>query len=151
MSGLAVVDDTSFTVELSQPFSQFPLMLGYTAFYPVPEECIADWEPCNEAPIGNGPFKIEGTWEHDQGITVVRNDDFAGETKPAIDGVEFRIYSDPATGYQRSMDAKCPTDGEEVTIRRVVRGSGGAITEVAMRCTRCGHEFTPAAASLYLH
>jgi hypothetical protein len=58
---------------------------------------------------------------------------------------------DPATGYQRSIYAKCPNDGEEVTIRRIVRGSGGAITEVAMRCTRCGHEFTPAPDSLYLH
>ena len=58
---------------------------------------------------------------------------------------------DPATGYQRSMYAKCPNDGEEVTIRRVVHELGGAISEVAMRCTRCGHEFTPAPAALYLH
>ena len=106
MSGLAVVDDTSFTVELAQPFSQFPLMLGYTAFYPVPAECIADWEPCNEAPIGNGPFKMNGTWEHDQGISVVRNDDYAGENMPSLDGVEFRIYSDPATGYLELQDGQ---------------------------------------------
>jgi ABC-type oligopeptide transport system substrate-binding subunit len=106
MSGLAVVDDTTFTVELAQPFSQFPLMLGYTAFYPVPAECIADWEPCNEAPIGNGPFMMDGTWNHDQGISVVAYDGYAGENKPAIDGVEFRIYSDPATGYLELQDGQ---------------------------------------------
>ena len=37
MSGLKVVDDTTFTVELTAPFSQFPLTLGYTAFYPLPK------------------------------------------------------------------------------------------------------------------
>lgn len=57
---------------------------------------------------------------------------------------------DTATGYHRSMYATCPHDGESVPIRRVVRGSGGAITEVTMRCSRCGSEFTPPLSSLYL-
>jgi ABC-type oligopeptide transport system substrate-binding subunit len=104
MSGLQVVDETTFTVELKQPFSQFPLMLGYTAFYPVPSECIADWEPCNESPIGNGPFMMDGSWNHDQGISVVAYDGYGGETKPNIDGVDFVIYSDPATGYLELQD-----------------------------------------------
>ena len=104
MSGLQVVDDLTFTVELAQPFSQFPLMLGYTAFYPVPATCVEDWEACNEAPIGNGPFKMEGSWNHDQGISVVRNEDYAGETKPNIDGIDFIIYADPATGYLELQD-----------------------------------------------
>ena len=58
--------------------------------------------------------------------------------------------ADPATGYQRSMYADCPKDREPVAIRRVVRGSGGAITEVIMRCSRCGSEFTPPPEVLYL-
>jgi len=99
MSGLAVVDDLTFTVQLSQPFSQFPLMLGYTGFYPVPSACITDWQACNEAPIGNGPFKIEGKWDHDQSVKVVKYDDYAGENKPSIDGIDFHIYADPQTGY----------------------------------------------------
>ena len=106
MSGLVVVDETTFTVELAQPFSQFPLMLGYTAFYPVPAECVADWEPCNETPIGNGPFMMEGSWNHDQGISLVRYEDYAGETQPSIDGIEFVIYADPATGYLELQDGQ---------------------------------------------
>jgi len=58
---------------------------------------------------------------------------------------------DPATGYQRTMYAACPNDGELAPIRRVVRGSGGAITQVTMRCLRCGREFTPPAEALTLH
>jgi ABC-type oligopeptide transport system substrate-binding subunit len=106
MSGLEVVDETTFTVELNGPFSQFPLMLGYTAFLPVPAECIADWEPCNETPIGNGPFMIDGSWNHDQGINLVAYDGYAGEQKPNIDGVDFVIYSDPATGYLELKDGQ---------------------------------------------
>jgi hypothetical protein len=58
---------------------------------------------------------------------------------------------DPATGYQRTMYAACPNDGELAPIRRVVRGSRGAITEVTMRCLRCGREFTPPPEALTLH
>ena len=36
-TGLKVVDDTTFTVALNQPESDFPLRLGYSAFYPLPE------------------------------------------------------------------------------------------------------------------
>jgi ABC-type transport system substrate-binding protein len=106
MSGLEVVDDTTFTVTLAQPFSQFPLMLGYTAFFPVPSECIADWDPCNEHPIGNGPFMMDGDWQHDQGISVVRYEDYAGPDTPSIDGINFKIYADPATGYLDLQDGQ---------------------------------------------
>lgn len=58
--------------------------------------------------------------------------------------------ADPATGYHRSLYAKCPNDGEVVPVRRVVRGPGGAITAVTMRCLRCGHEFSPPPSSLFL-
>ncbi len=53
--------------------------------------------PFNEAPIGNGPFMIKpGTkWEHNQGISLVRNDTYFG-TKPSLDGIEFLIF--PAQG-----------------------------------------------------
>src|SRR3954465_729500 len=33
LSGLEVVDDTTFTVTLDAPFAQFPVTLGYSAFY----------------------------------------------------------------------------------------------------------------------
>ena len=57
---------------------------------------------------------------------------------------------DPTTGYHRSLYADCPTDGEPVAIRRVVRGAGGAITQVVMRCSRCGREFAPPPEAIYL-
>src|SRR5918992_432921 len=99
LSGLQVQDDLTFTVELGAQFSEFPITLNYNAFYPLPESFFEDPEAFNEAPVGNGPYMIDGTWEHDVGISVVRYDDYAG-TPGNADAVEFRIYADLATSYR---------------------------------------------------
>lgn len=91
MSGLKVVDDLTFTVELKQPWIGFGQVLGYSAFKPMAQACVDDTEACNEHPIGNGPFKFDGDWRHEEGITLVRNEDYAGE-KPSLEKVEFTIY-----------------------------------------------------------
>jgi ABC-type oligopeptide transport system substrate-binding subunit len=99
MTGLVVVDDTTFTVELGAPFSEFPITVGYNAFYPLPESFHDDPEAFNEAPVGNGPYMIDGSWEHDVGVSTVRFEDYAG-TPGNADAIEFRIYSDPDTAYR---------------------------------------------------
>jgi ABC-type transport system substrate-binding protein len=62
MSGLTVVDDLNFTITLAQAETFFMTRLGYTSFYPLPEAFFADPAAYNEAPIGNGPFMIDGSW-----------------------------------------------------------------------------------------
>jgi oligopeptide transport system substrate-binding protein len=94
MSGLTVVDDLNFTITLGAPESFFMTRLGYTSFYPLPEAFFADPATYNEAPIGNGPFMMDGTWEHDVEIRTVPNPDFAGEDQAQIDGLTFRIYAE---------------------------------------------------------
>jgi oligopeptide transport system substrate-binding protein len=100
MSGLQVVDDRTFTVELGAPFSEFPITVGYNAFYPLPESFFEDSEAFNEAPVGNGPYMMDGVWEHDVGINVVRYEDYAGEDVGNADAVEFRIYANLDTSYR---------------------------------------------------
>ncbi len=58
--------------------------------------------------------------------------------------------ADPTTGYQRSLYATCPKDGQPAAVWRVVRGSHRAITALTMRCPRCGTEFSAPLESLYL-
>jgi ABC-type transport system substrate-binding protein len=99
MSGLKVVDDQTFSVTLSEPFSQFPLTIGYNAFLAVPDSCLEDVEACEQSPIGNGPFMMDGDWRHDEGIDVVRYDDWGAGRTAVADGIEFRIYTDINTGY----------------------------------------------------
>ncbi|BCJ71042.1 peptide ABC transporter substrate-binding protein [Catellatospora sp. IY07-71] len=106
LTGLKKVDDKTFTVTLSAPFSEFKSLLGYTAFYPLPK---AAWESdtaaplvlkkdFEQAPVGNGPFKIKGTWQHDSQVEVEKYDAFAG-TKPHIGGALFKIYQNSDAEY----------------------------------------------------
>jgi oligopeptide transport system substrate-binding protein len=95
-----VVDDTTFTVELSAPQSDFPLRLGYTAFAPLPEVAFEDPEAFGEAPIGNGPYMMDGKWEHDVQIKTVVNPDYTGPAEPANGGVTLRFYQDDSAAYQ---------------------------------------------------
>ncbi|MFI6822353.1 ABC transporter substrate-binding protein [Micromonospora sp. NPDC050187] len=98
LSGLKKVDELTFTVELTEPFSGFPTTIGYPGFSPMAEACIADKDKCNETPIGNGPYKIEGSWQHNVGITVVRSDSWKGDPgKP--DKINYRIFADVDAGY----------------------------------------------------
>lgn len=99
MSGVTAVDDLTLEVTLSEPFSQFPLVISYTAFYPLAQACLDDMAACGEAPIGNGPFMMDGTWEHDQIIRTTRYEDFGGAQPAKIDALTFPIYADPNTGY----------------------------------------------------
>jgi ABC-type transport system substrate-binding protein len=100
MSGLSAPDEQTIEVTLSAPFAQYPVTVGYNAFFPLSEAFLADPEAGKTAaPIGNGPFKADGPFEEDQGITLSRYEDFAGENPANADTLEIRIYSDVNTSY----------------------------------------------------
>lgn len=99
MTGLRAVDDTTFTVRLTDSFSQFPVLLGFQAFYPMPKAAYADIKAYEEAPIGNGPFQMDGRWRHDESIRLKRFAAYKG-TPAFADAVEFRIYSKTSGGYE---------------------------------------------------
>ncbi|RFU23081.1 ABC transporter substrate-binding protein [Geodermatophilus marinus] len=99
MSGLRVIDDRTFEVELTSPYAQWPTTTGYTAFAPLPEAFFEDPEGFGEQPIGNGPFQAEEALVPGQGITLTRYDDYAGETEGNADSVEYRIYTEQNTAY----------------------------------------------------
>ncbi|MEV1143654.1 ABC transporter substrate-binding protein [Micromonospora sp. NPDC049799] len=98
LSGLKKVDDLTFTVELDSPFSGFPTTIGYPGFSPMAKACVDAADKCNETPIGNGPYKIEGSWQHNVAINLVRSDSWKGEPgKP--DKITYRIFADVDAGY----------------------------------------------------
>ncbi|HEY3238745.1 MAG TPA: ABC transporter substrate-binding protein, partial [Acidimicrobiia bacterium] len=99
MSGLRVVDDTTFTVRLKEPFSQFPLTLGFQAFYPLPRVALDDPKGFEEQPVGNGPFMMDGPWHHDDSIRVKRYPAYQGPPA-AADAIEFKIYVKKETAYR---------------------------------------------------
>ncbi len=98
MSGLQVVDELTFTVTLSQPESQFPMRLGYTAFAPLPESFYDDPEAYGQHPIGTGPFQFD-SWDPNIDVRLSAYADYNGEVKPSIDGAVYRIYENDDAAY----------------------------------------------------
>ncbi|MFD6053474.1 ABC transporter substrate-binding protein [Agromyces sp. NPDC060279] len=101
LSGLKIVDDLTFTVALIQPESDFPLSLGYSAFYPLPESAWDDLEAFGENPIGNGPYMLdgEGAWKHNEEINLVTNPDYDGPRKAQNGGLDIIFYASQDASY----------------------------------------------------
>jgi len=99
MKGLAVVDDSTFTVKLTSPQASFPLRLGYTAFYPMPQSAYKDIKAQGENPVGNGSYMLDGKWVHNVDIKVKKNPDYKGTLVAKNAGVDVKVYTDPSAGY----------------------------------------------------
>ena len=98
MEGLKVVDDLTFTVELSQPESDFPLRLGYTAFMPLPEAAFKDPKAYGQKPVGNGPYKLT-EWNHDVNLKLDVNDKYQGPRVAKNGGIDFKVYQSTDSAY----------------------------------------------------
>jgi len=101
LTGLKVVDDKTFTVELMAPEADWPLRLGYTAYSPLPEAAFEDMEAFGENPIGNGPYMLaeEGAWVHEEKIELVTNPNYDGVRKPANGGLSIVFYATQDAAY----------------------------------------------------
>lgn len=97
MSGLAVVSDTEFTIEMSEPVPFFLTQLKASAFLPLPAVFFDDPAAYDRAPVGNGPLMMNGEWVDDVEILLDAYPDYQGDDAVSIDGVEFRIYADVNT------------------------------------------------------
>ncbi len=106
LAGLVKKDDLTFEVTLAQPYVNFKSMLGYTAFLPLPAKAFEDVAnnriaaAFEQTPIGQGPFRMKGVWQHDQLIETEINPNYAGTVKPKVAGVAFKIYQQLPTQYQ---------------------------------------------------
>src|SRR5690606_1027337 len=99
MSGLKVVDDYTFTVTLKAPFSIFPTMLGYSAFYPMPDAFFQmDPDEFGRQPIGNGPVKFV-SWQDNVEIKLTRFDEYTLDDKVKIKDVVVKLYQDDTAAY----------------------------------------------------
>jgi oligopeptide transport system substrate-binding protein len=99
MSGLKVVDELTFEVTLSQPFSIFPVKLGYSAFMPLPDVFFTQGaEAFGKKPIGNGPVKFV-SWTDNVEIKLTRFDDYNLDDKVKVKDVTFKLYQQDTSAY----------------------------------------------------
>lgn len=99
IDGVKVVDDHTLVVTLGAPMADFPYVCAHPSLAPVPQVALDDPQGFMMAPIGNGPFKMDGAWVPDQRIRIVRYDDYYG-TPATIDAVEFRILENPGIAFK---------------------------------------------------
>ncbi|MRJ76787.1 ABC transporter substrate-binding protein [Aeromicrobium sp. SMF47] len=104
VSGLKVLDDTSFSITLKEPESDFPLRLGYSAYMPVPDSAYDEsgkiTKEYGDAPIGNGPYKLtKSGWEKNKQISLEPNPDYKGVHKPKNGGLVFKFYNSTDSAY----------------------------------------------------
>jgi oligopeptide transport system substrate-binding protein len=101
LTGLQVVDDQTFTVKLKQPEADFPLRLGYSAFFPLPQAAFDDPKAFGENPIGNGPYKFasDGAWQHNVQVELVPNEDYTADRKAQNGGVTIKFYDTQDAAY----------------------------------------------------
>ncbi|AZA13197.1 ABC transporter substrate-binding protein [Corynebacterium choanae] len=98
LSGLEKVDDLTFKVTLKQPEADFPLRLGYSAFYPLPKVAFDDMDAFGQNPVGNGMYQV-ANWEHNKSLTVTPNPEYTGPRSVENNGVEFVFYATPDAAY----------------------------------------------------
>ncbi len=98
MTGLKVVDDYTFTVELAAPNSLFETIVGYSAFFPMPDSFFADPKAFEASPIGNGPFQFVSRTPS-VNVLLKAFPDYPGDRKPQVQNVEFKMYQSLDAAY----------------------------------------------------
>jgi oligopeptide transport system substrate-binding protein len=116
MSGLKVVDDKTFTITTSEPVSNLPVRLGYSAYSPLPESFFKDPKAFEKKPVGAGQFKVDSISNTE--IVLSKFAEFSGANKANVDKLTFRVYQDPAAAYADAVagsldyidDSNIPSD-----------------------------------------
>jgi oligopeptide transport system substrate-binding protein len=102
LTGLKIVNDTTFTVTLTSALADFPLRLGYSAFYPLPASAWKDLKAFGEHPIGNGPYMFASptAWKHNEQIELKVNPAYNGGQKAHNGGLTIKFYVSQSAAYQ---------------------------------------------------
>lgn len=97
MSGLKVVDDTTFTIKTTDKVSNLLTRLGYSSYAPQPAAFFADPEAFAKKPVGAGPFKVDSVSSTETVLSKFA--EYKGVTPAKVDKVTFRVYQDLSAAY----------------------------------------------------
>ncbi|WP_326959127.1 ABC transporter substrate-binding protein [Amycolatopsis sp. NBC_01286] len=100
------------TLTLDRPSGQVPALLSAPGLVPLPASVLAshDWNGFAKAPVGNGPYRLDGPWRPGSGGTLKR----VGEGGAAT--IELRV-GEPAAQYDAvkagTLDLATEVPGEK--------------------------------------
>jgi peptide/nickel transport system substrate-binding protein len=98
ISGIKVLDSHSFTIELTQPFTNFEKLLSHPSLGIFPEEALKKYgDEILNHPVGTGPFVLDKM--NNNGISLKRNNNYwrkdnSGNKLPFLDRIEMTYGKD---------------------------------------------------------
>lgn len=111
--GVRALDDLTFQVQLDAPFPWFPELVAHPAFAPVAAAELAAPDPL--APIGSGPFRLDGAWVPGETLRLERV--WEGERSGSIATFEFTLtdsYEQAAAAVSDGQADLAPVGGSDV-------------------------------------
>lgn len=127
LAGLQVVDDLQFTITLTQPNSQFPVMLASPAFAPLPQSFYADPAAFVGNPIGNGPFRLAGAGDETE-VVLERFAEYAGP-RAKVDRVTLLPEAAPGTEADVALH-RGEVPAEDAATTQITQPSGTLVSVV---------------------
>jgi oligopeptide transport system substrate-binding protein len=98
LTGLTVVDDTTFTIKTTSKVSNLPVRLGYTAFAPLPKSFFDNPVKFGKKPASAGPYMVQ-SWTPNKEIVLVKNPNYSGDFPGQSAKITFKVYSDSSAAY----------------------------------------------------
>lgn len=95
-------DDHTLVVELKHPVQFFPTVLLNYGYLPVNKNVVEedeDWAADEESIITNGSY-IVSVWEHDDHLTLEKNENYWNIDAITMDTIDFKMIEDTTTEYQ---------------------------------------------------
>ena len=99
LTGITCPDDYTLKVELASPYADFPFVVCCTPLSPIPDCAKDNFATYSKAPVGNGPFMMDGSWEDGQYINMTKFSDYGGDEPANVGGVNFSIQKDTDTAF----------------------------------------------------
>lgn len=92
-------DDHTVTLSLSRPDSALLESFSQPWVGMESPKALERKQATNcESPVGTGPFAVTG-WKHGDRITLTKNTDYWGKTKPRLSGITWRFLPDSTSRY----------------------------------------------------
>ncbi len=98
MSGLKIVDDSTFEIKTTEKVSNLKVRLGYNAFAPLPDVFFKDPKAFGNAPIGAGPYMVTA-WNKNQDVKLTKNPNYSGKYGGKVDDITFKIFQNSDAAY----------------------------------------------------
>ncbi|MBW3591013.1 MAG: ABC transporter substrate-binding protein [Actinobacteria bacterium] len=106
LSGVRIIDETSFEVRLSVPASEFPTVLSHPALTPVSLESIREQPEGADLPVCAGPYRVRrDSGDQDFRLGKVseyqsRNDAYLNSGRGLAEVILIRAYDSQEDAYQ---------------------------------------------------